>query len=108
MAEEGNGEAVSEHGQDGQAKSGLAAGGGAAAANLSSFILANMQGLVGTSQNKSSFLWDLTQENNSIWCAVTVTWLSPDKGDREHFSGYALLRCDQAGRLRGGACLFPR
>ena len=70
-----------------------------------------MQGLVGTSRNKSPFLSDLMQNSNNIWCAVTETWLRPDISDSEllvHLPGYTLLRCDRAGRQRGGVCLFLR
>ena len=70
-----------------------------------------MQGLVGASRNKAPFLSDLIQNNNSLWCAVTETWLRPDISDSEllvHLPGYQLLRCDRAGRQRGGVCLLLR
>ena len=82
-----------------------------AAATPATFILANMQGLVGTTFNKSPFLSDVTQNNKSIWCAVKETWLNPDILDSEllaHIPGYTLLRCDRAGRQRGGVCLLLR
>ena len=82
-----------------------------AAAAPATFLLANMQGLVGTSRNKSPFLCDLIENHNSIWFAVTETWLGPDISDSEllvHLSGYTLLRSDRAGRERGGVCLFLR
>ena len=82
-----------------------------AAAPPATFLLANMQGLVGTSFNKSPFLSDLIQNHNSIWCAVTETWLNPDISDSKllvHLPGYTLLRFDRAGRTRGGVCLFLR
>ena len=68
-----------------------------------------MQGLVGSSRNKAPFLSDLLRNNNSIWCAVTETWLKPDISDSEllvHIPGYQLLRCDRDGRQRGGVCLL--
>ena len=58
-------------GQAGQGGARHAAGGGVAAAASATFLLANMQGLVGISRNKSLFLCDLAQDNNNIWCAVT-------------------------------------
>ena len=70
-----------------------------------------MQGLVGTSFNKSPFLCDLAQDSNSMWCAVTETWLRPEICDSEllvHLPGYALLRSDRVGRQRGGVCLLLR
>ena len=75
------------------------------------FLLANMQGLVGASRNKSPFLSDLLQNSESLWCAVTETWLSAVISDSEllvHLPGYTLLRCDRAGRQRGGVCLLLR
>ena len=75
------------------------------------FLLANMQGLVGASRNKSPFLSDLLQNSESLWCAVTETWLSAVISDSEllvHLPGYQLLRCDRAGRQRGGVCLLLR
>ena len=82
-----------------------------AATAPATFLLANMQGLVGTSRNKSPFLCDLVENENSIWFAVTETWLSPVVSDSEllvHLPGYTLMRSDRAGRERGGVCLFLR
>ena len=68
-----------------------------------------MQGLVWTSFNKSAYLSELIQSNNSIWCGVTETLLSPDISDSEllvHLPGLTLLRYDRTGRMSGGVCLF--
>ena len=68
-----------------------------------------MQGLVGTSFNKSPFLCCMIQNNKSIWFAET--WLSPVISESEllvHIPGYTLLRSFRAGRERGGVCLFLR
>ena len=62
-------------------------------------------------KNKSPFLHDLATTRNSLWLAITETWLSPSVLDSEllvHMPGYSVLRQDRQGRQRGGVCLFLR
>ena len=70
-------------GQNGQGGAGHAAGRRVAAASPGAVLLAKMQGLVWTSFNTSAYLSELIQSNNSIWCGVTETWLSPNISDSE-------------------------
>ena len=82
-----------------------------AAATSATFLLANMQWLVGTSRNKSPFLCDLIENHNSLWFTVTETRLGPDISDSKllfHLPGYTLLSSDRAGWERGDIRLFLR
>ena len=59
-----------------------------------SFLLSNIRGLVGVrGKNKSPFLHDLALARNSLWLAVTESWLNPGVLDSEllvHMPGYSV------------------
>ena len=76
------------------------------------FLLNNIRGLLGMrGENKVPLLYDLAALKNSLWIAVTETWLHSGVLDSEllvHIPGYSILRQDRMGRQRGGVCLFLR
>ena len=75
-----------------------------------SFILTNIRRLITQNgRRKSGFLADQADLKNSVYVAVTETWLNPEVLDSEvshDFPGFSLFRSDRTGR-QGGAVDVP-
>ena len=82
------------------------------AGGTQTFLLSNIQRLITpTGKTKSKFLSDQAELKNALLVAVTETWLHSGVFDAEvlhDFPGYALHRCDRAGRQGGGVALYLR
>ena len=77
--------------------------------------LMNIRGLANNSEprivrrGKIDFLKDLSSDKNSLFVALTETWLNQDHNDAEVCpEGYDILRQDREGRECGGIALLVR
>ena len=71
------------------------------------FLLSNIRGLLGMKgKNKVPLLSDLAASKNSLWIAVTETWLNEENDQNVELVGYELFTSHRTNRTGGGVALY--